>query len=280
MWLRRVVPLALVALCAGRASADQQADERDARAVGNVVFTALATGEAGVLASVMRAPVDIEIELAPPSGCKPKYKPVMRVARAKLPAFTRCLAALKIDVRGGDVALIPHAPGYVVAASSEDVNVRLVLRKVKTEWKVIEIGVQDLGNEEGVEGGVVGGVIGGVIGAPPPPPPPPPPAPPQNVPPTALESLRIAGDKNIVPDADTIDAIRAAGKDRFTVPVKICVGRDGAMQSVKVMKSSGFPAYDQKLVRQINAWKYKPFMVNGAPTPVCSVVVFIFKLTP
>jgi hypothetical protein len=42
----------------------------------------------------------------------------------------------------------------------------------------------------GVEGGVEGGVVAGDYT-------PPPPAAPQNVPPTTLEALRIAGDKNI-----------------------------------------------------------------------------------
>jgi protein TonB len=134
------------------------------------------------------------------------------------------------------------------------------------------------GEEGGVEGGVAGGVVGGVLTeAPPPPPPPPPPAPPQNIAPTALEQQRVSGDKNIFPDDVTKTEIQRSGKTQLMVPVKVCIDRGGAIASVKVMKSSGFPAYDQKLTREINKWRYRPFMVNGAPTPVCSAIQFIYR---
>jgi protein TonB len=131
------------------------------------------------------------------------------------------------------------------------------------------------GEEGGVEGGVAGGISGGIGTAPPPPPPPP--APPQNIAPTALEQQRISGDKNIFPDDVTKTEIQRAGKTQLTVPVKVCLDRAGNIASVKIMKSSGFPAYDQKLNREINKWKYRPFSVNGNPTPVCSAIMFIYR---
>jgi protein TonB len=134
------------------------------------------------------------------------------------------------------------------------------------------------GEEGGVEGGVAGGVVGGVLTeAPPPPPPPPPPAPPQNVAPAALDALRISGDKNIFPDDVTKTEIQRSGKTQLMVPVKVCLDRAGQIQSVKIMKTSGFPAYDQKLTREINKWRYRPFTVNGAPTPVCTAIQFLYR---
>ncbi|MBZ0235180.1 MAG: energy transducer TonB [Deltaproteobacteria bacterium] len=134
------------------------------------------------------------------------------------------------------------------------------------------------GEEGGVEGGVAGGVVGGVLTeAPPPPPPPPPPQPPKTVVPTALEAQRVSGDKNIFPDDVTKTEIQRSGKTQLIVPVKVCIDRAGNMASVRIMKSSGFPAYDQKLTREINKWRYRPFMVDGTPTPVCSVVQFVYR---
>jgi protein TonB len=133
------------------------------------------------------------------------------------------------------------------------------------------------GEEGGVEGGVAGGVVGGVLTEAPPPPPPPPPAPPQNVAPTALEAQRISGDKNIYPEDVTKTEISRSGKTQLMVPVKVCIDRAGNIASVKVMKSSGFAAYDQKLDREIRRWRYKPFMVNGTATPVCSAIQFIYR---
>ena len=41
--------------------------------------------------------------------------------------------------------------------------------------------------------------------------------------------------------------------------------------------SSGFPAYDQKIQREMRNWKYRPFMVNGKAAPVCTAVTFIYQ---
>lgn len=133
------------------------------------------------------------------------------------------------------------------------------------------------GEEGGVEGGVAGGVVGGVLTEAPPPPPPPPPPQVQNVAPTALEASRISGEKNITPDDVTRTEIQRSGKNQLMVPVKICLDTSGKITSVKIMKSSGFPAYDAKLMREINKWRYRPLMVNGKASPVCSAVQFIYR---
>ncbi|MBS1125051.1 MAG: putative TonB protein [Deltaproteobacteria bacterium] len=122
------------------------------------------------------------------------------------------------------------------------------------------------GEEGGVEGGVVGGDINGVMGAPPPPPPPPPPpAPPQNVPPTLLEGSRKT-------------EIQRSGKDKIIGSFKLCINAGGAVTSVKMLKSTGFPAYDSKIQSKMNGeWKYRPYAVNGRAVPVCTAVTFIYS---
>ena len=130
------------------------------------------------------------------------------------------------------------------------------------------------GEEGGVYGGVVGGVIGGV-GAPPPPPPPPPVA--MNVAPTMLEGSRIAGDKDIRPDDATKAAMVKAGKDNVVTSLKLCLDQLGAITAVSLLKSSGFPSYDAKLMVTIRAtWRYRPYFVNGQAHPVCTAVTFIY----
>jgi len=44
-----------------------------------------------------------------------------------------------------------------------------------------------------------------------------------------------------------------------------------------VLKSSGFPAYDARLVDEVRRWRYTPFVIDGRPTPVCSVVQFVYN---
>ena len=127
--------------------------------------------------------------------------------------------------------------------------------------------------------GEIGGVMGGVmVGAPPPPPPPPPPSSaPQVVPVTAIEALRISGDKNIVPDEATKAKITADGKSKIVAQFKLCLDTTGAPTAVTQLKSSGYPAYDHAIQTAMRAWRYRPYLVMSKPAPVCTAVTFIFS---
>ncbi|MBL9019716.1 MAG: energy transducer TonB [Myxococcales bacterium] len=122
-------------------------------------------------------------------------------------------------------------------------------------------------------------IYGGLIGGPPPPPPPPPPAPPRSVPPAVLESLRLAGTKVIAADARTRADILAGGKTRVVAALKICLDDAGSVRSSAVMKSSGFPAYDRKLISETRGWVFRPYKVNGKATAVCTAYTFIYDAT-
>jgi hypothetical protein len=129
---------------------------------------------------------------------------------------------------------------------------------------------------EGFEGGVFGGGVSGGIGASPPPPPPPP----QNVPPTLLEANRTSGNKNIVPANLTQVEIARSGKDRIVGSYKLCLDASGAVTTVAQLKTTGFPAYDAKIVREMRQWAYKPYLINGTPVPVCTAATFIYSPQP
>jgi len=114
--------------------------------------------------------------------------------------------------------------------------------------------------------------------SPPPPPTPAAPVAPSVVAPAALDANRIAGEKSIVPDSTTQDAIGRAGNEKLISSFKVCVTADGTIASVSQLKSSGFPAYDEKIQHTIRTeWRYKPFMVNGKATPVCTAFRFIYQ---
>lgn len=144
--------------------------------------------------------------------------------------------------------------------------------------------------EIGDVGSGSGTVIGGTgddpntpdIGDPGPPLPPPPPAapPPQpvNVAPPTLEASRIAGSKLIEPTDTTKLDIQRSGKSRLVGSFKLCLTAGGAVSTVAMLKSSGFPAYDQTIMTRIREeWRYRPFMINGTPAPVCTAVTFIYS---
>jgi hypothetical protein len=110
------------------------------------------------------------------------------------------------------------------------------------------------------------------------PPPMPPPAVPQVVAPAALDAYRIAGERTIVPDAVTMDAISRAGADTVVSTYKLCVTAEGNINVLTQMRSSNFPAYDEKIRNTIRRdWRYRPFLLNGKPTPVCTALRFIYS---
>lgn len=98
----------------------------------------------------------------------------------------------------------------------------------------------------------------------------------QNVPPTLLERNRVAGVAKIEPDAPTKAAI-AKSKAVVTASVKLCIDTNGAPTTLLLLKSSGYPAYDRKLTTEMRGWRYKPYLVNGVATDVCTAVTFIHR---
>jgi TPR repeat protein len=100
---------------------------------------------------------------------------------------------------------------------------------------------------------------------------------PQNVAPMALDALRIAGEKNIVPDDETKNAIGLLGYSKLVGSFKLCITMRGDIDSVAMLKSTGFDIYDRIIIDGIYRWRYRPFLVNGKPTPVCTAVTFIYS---
>lgn len=102
---------------------------------------------------------------------------------------------------------------------------------------------------------------------------------PINVPPTALENNRVGGgSKTILPDDDTQTEIRSSGRDKVIGSYKLCVGVDGEVATVSQLKSTGFAGYDGKIIGEIKAWRYLPYIYNGDPTPVCTAVTVIYTV--
>jgi TonB family protein len=99
----------------------------------------------------------------------------------------------------------------------------------------------------------------------------------QNVPPTLLEGYRTRGSKLIVPDDDTKLAFQESGKDKLITSYKLCVDTTGAVDRVSMLKTSGYPAYDAKIMRAMKGWGYRPYLVNGKAVPVCTAVTFIYS---
>ena len=145
----------------------------------------------------------------------------------------------------------------------------------KPEPEQVQV-VEDEGVEGGVEGGVAGGVLGGVEGGVLGGVEEPKEEPPKVVPQVALEAQRISGEKDIQPPNDVATQMARSGKGTVGV-VKMCLTSGGTVDKLSVLKSTNYPAYDNKIKSKMREWRYRPFQVNGKAVPVCTSVTFIYR---
>jgi protein TonB len=127
------------------------------------------------------------------------------------------------------------------------------------------------GEAAGSEDGVAGGVIGGAaIEAPPPPPKVVVPAPVMLAPSVGVgQRLSDVNDPKFRP---TLPPFLNRPGNTVRGLFKICVSTDGHVSDVKLLKSAD-PAVDQDWANVIRRWEYRPFTVNGHPTPFCHPLV-------
>ena len=103
-------------------------------------------------------------------------------------------------------------------------------------------------------------------------------SPPRVVDPVMLEPLRTRGSQLIVPDDATKAKIAQTDARRAIGSFKLCLDTKGAPTHVTVIKPSGYDAYDQKIMREMATWAYKPYVVAGSAVPVCTAVTFIYTM--
>lgn len=101
---------------------------------------------------------------------------------------------------------------------------------------------------------------------------------PRNASPWELDKFRVHEDTQIVPDAATVAEMQAAGVSRVVGTFKLCVDQTGAVTEIQRIKSTGYPAYDQKIQGQMERWKYKPITVDDKPGSLCTATTFIYTL--
>ena len=65
---------------------------------------------------------------------------------------------------------------------------------------------------------------------------------------------------------------------RFEGPVRLRYALSKSINTVSLLKSTGFPAYDNKIQNTIQkSWSYRPIIVSGKATPVCTAVRFVYR---
>jgi len=102
-------------------------------------------------------------------------------------------------------------------------------------------------------------------------------SPPEVIAPSMLELRRIAGSKLLIPDDGIKTQINLSGRTRVTAAFKFCVDERGRIESIHKIKGSGYVDYDREIVEGIRTWAYRPYLVAGKPTAVCTSITFIYS---
>jgi len=95
--------------------------------------------------------------------------------------------------------------------------------------------------------------------------------------PTELEAHRLKGNKQVMPDSYEQRAMQSAHEDRVIAAIKLCVDTTGAVSQVRILRSSGYPGYDQKIASEVNAWGFRPIEIDGKAVAVCTALSFIYS---
>lgn len=100
----------------------------------------------------------------------------------------------------------------------------------------------------------------------------------RTVAPKELEALRLGGDPKVAPDVAEQALVEKCNVSRVMAVLKLCIDDKGAPRVLKLLRTSRLPAYDAKLTAAMRTWRYKPYLVDGKPTEVCTAVTFIFAV--
>jgi len=96
--------------------------------------------------------------------------------------------------------------------------------------------------------------------------------------PDVAAGLRKSGNEQIPAPQSVRVSMMRADQSRVVGTIKLCLGTDGRVDRVQVLKSTGYDAYDDVLVDEIRDWRYAPYTVEGEPVPACTVVTIVYVM--
>jgi TonB family protein len=94
--------------------------------------------------------------------------------------------------------------------------------------------------------------------------------------PRALRDRQISGNTDVPASKRTRASMIHDGVSSLRGVVKLCVDTAGAVTDATLVERTGYTEYDSKLIETIHEWRYRPFRINGRPSPVCSTQEFIY----
>ncbi len=64
---------------------------------------------------------------------------------------------------------------------------------------------------------------------------------------------------------------------QITVGVAMCLDERGTPTSVALFKPSPYDDANDKIVADVRAWRFKPYLVSGQPAKICTRLALIYQ---
>ncbi|HEX5061229.1 MAG TPA: hypothetical protein VFV99_17805 [Kofleriaceae bacterium] len=94
--------------------------------------------------------------------------------------------------------------------------------------------------------------------------------------PSVMLGKRTAGRINLSPDDIDKVRIQKSRVRKLIAALHYCLDVNGHVSRVRLIRSSGLPHYDDKLVKAAEGWAFAPFLDEGKPVVVCSTTHFVY----
>ncbi len=92
------------------------------------------------------------------------------------------------------------------------------------------------------------------------------------------QMIRISGDTQLHPSDPDKTMMMRDGTTRTIGVLKVCVDTSGTVSSIHIVSSTRYSQYDARLVSGVRDWRYRPYLVDGRPTPFCGMVTFVYAI--
>jgi TonB family protein len=94
--------------------------------------------------------------------------------------------------------------------------------------------------------------------------------------PTTMLGTRTRGNILVTPDDEDKVRLQKAHLLKLIAALHYCLDETGRVDRVTLIRSSGLPRYDDKIVAAARTWVFKPFLDEGKAIRVCSSTHFIY----
>jgi hypothetical protein len=95
-----------------------------------------------------------------------------------------------------------------------------------------------------------------------------------------LEKLRIAGAAHPeLPGNIKRIMLRDQKEVRAVIALVVCVSEKGSVSSVQVKQPTEYTEVNKKIVADVRAWRFRPYLENGAAVPVCTGAIMQYRVT-